>query len=293
MHRNMQYEGNVIRPPSEAHSIILQVTTGCSHNTCTFCGAYKDKPFRIREEALILADLAFAAKYCQRQNTVFLADGNALAIPQEKLVQLMSLIRKKLPHIRRISLYANSQDIVSRSLDDLLNLKELGLGRIYMGLESGHDSILKMIGKGVDSKKMIRAGRLAREAGLFLSVTVLLGIGGMLYSNAHAIATASVLNEMKPSQIAVLTLMILDDTPLGRQYKNGQFQLPDRNTLFTELRTLLTHLGSFRTQFQSNHASNYFTLDGRLPKDKDKFIELVDLAIKGSVNLKPESLRAL
>jgi radical SAM superfamily enzyme YgiQ (UPF0313 family) len=289
----MDYEGNIIRPPSEAHSIILQATVGCSHNKCTFCGAYRDKKFRIKDEAVITRDLEFAARYCGRQKTLFLADGNALAIPQARMVQLLSQIREMLPQVRRIGLYANSNDILRRSPAELGELKNLGLGRIYMGLESGADMVLKKICKGAGPDEMIAAGRRVREAGIFLSVTILLGIGGTEYSQEHALATAEVLNRMQPSQIAVLTLMILQNTPLDRLHASGKFQLPEHQALFAELRTLLVRLDVPRTLFQANHASNYFTLDGRLPRDKDKFITLVDQALKGSRALKPECHRAL
>ena len=289
----MQYVGNLIRPPSEANSIILQATVGCSHNACTFCVAYRDKRFYIKDKTVILEDLEFAAKYCLRQKTVFLADGNGLAIPQAELLYLLDLIKEKLPHVRRISLYANSNDISHRSVGELKALKNLGLGRIYMGLESGHDLVLKNISKGANSKEMIQAGRRVRKAGIFLSVTVLLGIGGTDLSHDHAQATAGVLNLMKPSQIAVLTLMLLDNTPLDRQFKNGRFLLPDQEGLLKELRTMLVNLDLEKAQFQTNHASNYFALEGRLPRDRKKFIALVDQAIDGALALKPENLRAL
>ncbi|MDW7771877.1 MAG: radical SAM protein [Desulfobulbaceae bacterium] len=288
----MDYEGNIIRPPSEANSIILQATVGCSHNACTFCGAYRDKKFRIKEDAVIRQDLEFAARYCGRQKTLFLADGNALAIPHPAMMQLLSRIREMLPQVRRISTYANCQDILRRSPRELKLLKSLGLQRIYMGLESGHRLILERIGKGAAPGDMVEAGRRVREAGIFLSATVLLGIGGREYSQAHARETAKVLNRMQPSQIAVLTLMLLENTPLGRQCGRGKFQLPDREALFTELRDLLAGLET-RAQFQANHASNYFVLDGRLPRDREKFITLADRAIQGEIALKPEQYRAL
>jgi len=289
----MDYEGNIIRPPSEANSIILQVTVGCSHNACTFCGAYRDKKFRIKEEAAVRQDLEFAARYCRRQKTLFLADGNALTIPQPRMVQLLSQIREMVPQVRRVGMYANCNDILRRSPEDFQVLKNLGLKRIYMGLESGHRIVLDRICKGAEPAEMIAAGSRIREAGIFLSVTVLLGIGGTEYSQEHAQSTAEVLNRMQPNQIAVLTLMILQNTSLGRQYGSGRFQLPDRQTLFSELRTLLACLDVPRAQFQANHASNYFTLAGRLPRDREKLINRIDRAIDGSVTLKPESFRAL
>jgi radical SAM superfamily enzyme YgiQ (UPF0313 family) len=289
----LHYEGHIIRPPSEANAIILQVTTGCSHNRCTFCGAYREQKFRIKDDAVVDSDLDFAANYCTRQKTVFLADGDALVIPQQRLLDLFARIKEKLPWVRRISLYANCRDILNRSPEELAELKAAGLGRIYMGLESGHTKTLATIKKGATSAEMILAGRQVKEASIFLSVTCLLGIAGIRYSMQHAADTAAVLNKIQPSQIAVLTLMLLDNTELGQTAAAGSFQLPDKLGLFQELRTLIVRLKVPRCQFQANHASNYFTLDGRLPRDKDNFLATIDEAIAGTLDLKPETLRGL
>ncbi|MCI5179305.1 MAG: radical SAM protein [Candidatus Electrothrix sp. AW3_4] len=291
----MHYQGNIIRPPSEANAIILQVTVGCSHNRCTFCGAYRapEQQFQIKDDQIIAEDIAFAAQYCRRQKTVFLADGDALIIPQQRLLALCQQIRTKLPWVRRISLYANCRDILKRSAQEFTELKKAGVGRIYMGLESGHDPILKAIRKGATADEMITAGHRVREAGIFLSVTCLLGIGGRKFSQQHAEDTAAVLSKMRPSQIAVLTLMLLENTELGKAAAEGSFQLPDRVGLFEELRALLAVLEDFRCQFQANHASNYFTLDGRLPRDRDAFLATIDQALAGEMSLKPEGLRGL
>ena len=289
----MHYEGNIIRPPSEANAIILQVTTGCSHNRCTFCGAYREQKFCIKDDDIVDSDLDFAARYCKRQKTVFLADGDALVIPQKRLLHLFSRIKEKLDWVRRISLYANCRDILRRSPEELTELKKAGLGRIYMGLESGHDKTLAAINKGATAAEMILAGRRVKETGIFLSVTCLLGIGGIRYSLQHAADTAAVLNKIEPSQIAVLTLMLLKNSELGQAAATGSFQLPDKLGLFQELRALTGGLDVARSQFQANHASNYFTLDGRLPRDKDKFLATIDQAITGALDLKPEALRGL
>lgn len=289
----MHYEGNIIRPPSEANAIILQVTTGCSHNRCTFCGAYRAQKFRIKDDAVVDSDLDFAANYCTRQKTVFLADGDALVIPQQRLLHLFARIKERIPWVRRISLYANCRDILNRSPEELAELKAAGLGRIYMGLESGHDKTLRAIKKGATSAEMIIAGRRVKESGIFFSVTCLLGIAGIRYSLQHAADTAAVLNKIQPSQIAVLTLMLLDNTELGRTAAAGSFLLPDKLGLFQELNTLIAGLEVPRCQFQANHASNYFTLDGRLPRDKEKFLATIDEAIAGTLDLKPETLRGL
>lgn len=289
----MNYEGDIIRPPSEAFSIILQATVGCSHNRCTFCGAYRDRSFRLKEEETVEADLAFAAEYCRRQKTLFLADGNGLAMPQARLVSLLARIRERLPWVRRVSLYANARDILRRSVDELRQLKGLGMSRLYMGLETGHDPTLAAIAKGSDSREMIAAGQRVREAGIFLSVSVLLGIAGRRDSQAHARATAAVLNAMKPNQVAALTLMLLVNTPLADAWRQGHFEMPDRHDLLRELRSLLVDLDLERAQFQANHASNYFELDGRLPRDTIEMIAQVDRALAGAVALKPEYCRAL
>ena len=289
----MQYEGTVIRPPSEADSIILQVTVGCSHNRCTFCGAYKDEPFRIKDAATVEEDLAFAASYCRRQKRVFLADGDVLILPQHRLVALLARIRAQLPWVRRVSLYGNAKSIRSKTLDELRELKGLGLDRVYLGLESGHDPTLIAIRKGADSEQMIAAGRRVREAGLFLSVTVLLGIAGETDSQAHAQATGRVLSHMAPNQIAALSLMLLPNTPLYRDEQAGRFRLPSPAGLLAELRTLVAHIDLDRAQFQSNHASNYLPINARLGRDKDPVLAMIDAALAGEIALTPEQYRRL
>ncbi len=291
----MDYQGDIIRPPSEAFSIILQVTVGCSHNRCTFCGAYRDrdKIFHVKSAQQIAADLHFAAQYCRRQRTVFLADGDALALPHAQMVELLLAIRQQLPWVRRISSYATCQNVQQKSDEQLTQYRELGLSRLYMGLESGHDATLKAIAKGVDSQAMIEAGQRVRAAGIFCSVTCLLGIAGATLSLEHAQATAEVLNRMQPHQIALLTLMLLPNTPLYRLWQQGRFSLPDQRGLFTELRTLLAGLDGHRCQFHANHASNYFALNGRLPKDQTAMLATIDQALSGDLSLKPEDYRGL
>lgn len=289
----MHYEGNLIRPPSEADSIILQVTVGCSHNRCSFCGTYRGQLFRVKDEATIAADLDFAARYCRRQSRVFLADGDVLSLPQPRLVALLARIREELPWIKRISLYANAKNGLRKSLADLQELKRLGLNRVYLGLESGHDPTLHAINKGVVAAQQIRFGRLVREAGLFLSVTVLLGIGGRENSLAHARDTGMALSAMQPSQVGVLTLMLLPDTPLYAQAGRGEFILPDRAGMLRELYHLVENIEVERLQLQTNHASNYLPLNCRLPKDKEEVLAAIAAGLAGSIALKPEHLRAL
>ena len=291
----MNYNGDIIRPPSEADSIILQVTVGCSHNRCTFCGAYKDenKKFRIRSEVEIAENIAFAARFCTRQHKVFLADGDALILPQKRLVPLFARIRQELPQVRRISLYGNAKAIRSKSVEQLRELKQLGLDRIYMGLESGDDAILARVNKGETAQSMISAGQKAAEAGIFLSVTVLLGLGGLEMSRHHAIATGRVLSEMAPRQIAALTLMPLAGTPLGDEVQNGSFHLPNAAAMLKELREMLTSIHCDKIQFMANHASNYLPITGRLQRDRDAILATIDRAMGGGIALTPEAYRVL
>ena len=289
----MEYEGNIIRPPSEADSIILQVSVGCSHNKCTFCGAYKGVRFRIKDAATINADINFASSYCRRQRRVFLTDGDALIIPMTGLEEIFYSVRQHLPWVNRISLYGNAKSILRKTVGELRRLKELGLDRIYMGLESGHDPTLKHIRKGVIADQMVEAAEKVRSAGLFLSVTVMLGIAGRTHSLDHARDTGIVLTRMKPNQIAALTLMLLENTPLYNEVCSGAFQLPDRIMLLAELHRLVECIDLDRVQFQANHASNYLPISGRLAKDKNRILQIIADGVCNRRHLKAEYQRAL
>lgn len=287
----MDYQGMVIRPPSEAFSIILQVTLGCSHNACTFCGTYREKSFAIKPWAQIEADIAFAGQYCKRQHTLFLADGDVLALPHEDIIRLLETIQRQVPWVRRISSYASSSNIAAKTDNELRQYRERGLLRLYLGLESGHDPTLKAIAKGADSTAMIEAARRIRQAGIALSVSCILGVAGVADSQAHALATAQVLNRIEPQQIAVLTLMLLENTPLYRQHQEGRFILPSQKELLLELRTMVQHLDLPRCQFSTEHPSNYLRLKGRLPKDREELLALIDQALEGKVALHSEQER--
>ncbi|MDP3478531.1 MAG: radical SAM protein [Desulfoprunum sp.] len=289
----MHYEGTIIRPPSEAFSIILQVTVGCSYNKCTFCGAYKNARFRVKSAEEIEEDLHFAAQHCTRQKRIFLADGDVLILSQEKLTDILTRIRARLPKVRRVSLYANARAIRSKTLGQLAELKKLGLDRVYMGFESGSNEVLNRVAKGETAESMIESANMVNESGLFLSVTTLLGLGGRELSEIHARESAETLNRMAPKQVAALTLMPLPDTELGRQYASGLFQLPDQREILSELRILVSSLTLDHTMFHANHASNYLPIEGILQKDKQKILDAVDSALAGTVNLVPEHMRAL
>ena len=289
----MHYEGTVIRPPSEAGSIILQVSVGCSHNRCSFCGAYKDVRFRVKDDSEIDRDIEFARRYCKSQKRVFLADGDVLILAQDKLKTIFRKIKKSLPWVNRISLYANGKAVRSKTDKELALLKTRGLDRVYFGLESGDDSVLETVCKNETAQSQAAAAKRIKSAGLFLSTTVLLGIAGVAGSLRHARLTAELLNRIKPNQIAALSVIPLENTELGHLVKNGSFVIPGPDGITRELRELINTVTIDRVQFMANHASNYLPISGRLLKDKEMMLTIIDAALAGKVNFVPESNRAL
>jgi len=293
MSEEMHYEGNCIRPPSEAYSILLQVTVGCSHNKCAFCGTYKDKRFRIKDDRTILGDILFASKYMKRQDRVFLMDGDALIIPQKRLMWILDRIREHLPWVRRVGAYANAKSIRMKTLEQLKELRANGLGILYLGVETGDDELLKQIRKGTSAESLIAMGRKVREAGIKLSVTVLLGIAGRERSLEHARATGQLLTRMDPNYIGALTVMLIPGTPLYEDYLNANFDLLSEEELLLELREMIAHTDLSRGLFFSNHASNYLPIKARLPNGKQEALDQIDRALRGEIGLRPEWMRAL
>ena len=289
----MHYEGNIIRPPSEANSILLQITVGCSRNKCTFCGAYKGERFRIKQDSVIMEDIAFASNHCRRQRRVFLCDGDALIVPQKRLMNILMEIEKQLPWVTRVGAYANSKSLKMKTLDELKALKAHGLGILYMGLETGDDVTLKKINKGATSEEMIQMGIKARAAGMKLSITVLLGIAGKKRSQVHARETGRVLSAIDPEYVGALTLMLIPGTPLHQDCINGKFPLLEPDEMLNELKNMIAGTELSKGLFHANHASNYLPIKARLPKDKAVTLRLIDEALAGKISLKPEYFRAL
>ncbi len=289
----MHYEGMMIRPPSEANSILLQVTLGCSHNKCTFCGTFREKRFNIKKDDIIFEDIEFAKTHCLRQNRLFICDGDAMIIPQKRLVKILKRIKERLPWVERVGLYANTKSIGMKTDEQLKELHDLGVKIAYMGLESGDDQILKEIRKSADSAKMIKMGKRLKKSGIKLSITVLLGLGGREKSKIHATETGRVLSAIDPDFVGALTLMLLPGTELNDQYERGEFKLISPEEMLEELGLMIaaTHLSN--GLFHANHASNYLPIRAKLPEDKEKTLELISQALKGNVELKPEFMRAL
>lgn len=289
----MHYQGDIFRPPSEAYSILLQVTTGCSHNKCTFCRMYKNSRFSIKEQGTILADIDYAARHCRDQDRLFLCDGDALILPQPRLVAILSAIREKLPWVTRVGTYANTKSIRLKSPEELADLQKLGLAIAYMGLESGDDVTLAAINKGADAQRMIDMGRKLRTAGIKLSITVLLGIAGRERSLVHARETGKVLSAIDPEYVGALSLMLVPGSPLFSAHQQGDFPLLSSREMLEELAIMIGATQLSDGYFHANHASNYLPIKARLPRDKEATLRLIAQALEGKVGLKPEYLRGL
>jgi radical SAM superfamily enzyme YgiQ (UPF0313 family) len=291
----MKYEGMIFRPPSEAESLILQVTVGCSYNRCTFCGAYQGKSFRIKSFEEVKEDIDEVSSYHPWVQRVFLADGDALIIPQKGLLGILDYLNIKLRRLERVGIYANARDILQKDVEELKALKPKGLGIVYLGLESGDRGILRRIKKNATVDQLVQAARRVKESGILLSVTVILGIGGIEYSEAHAEATGKVLSEMDPDYVGALSLMVVPGTPIEREIETGKLVLPTPFGLIQELETMIKHCHFTRCFFASNHASNYLPLRIRMPEEKGEALRRIGevLRRKDPALLRPGYLRAL
>lgn len=254
---------------------------------------YKNQKFRIKSEDEIKQDILFAKQYCKNQRRLFLCDGDTLSLSHKRLVTILSLIAEHLPWVERIGTYANTKSIYNKSQKQLTELCRSGLAIAYMGLESGDDITLKAINKGADSARMIAMGRKIRSAGIKLSVTVLLGIGGRERSHIHAWETARVLTAIDPEFVGALSLMLVPETPLYEQYSKGTFTLPEPSEMLEEIGIMLQHTSLTDGLFHANHASNYLPIKAKLPEDKEATLSLIHDALDGKVGLRPEYLRGL
>lgn len=289
----MKYEGVVYRPPSEAYSFIIQVTIGCAHNKCSFCSMYKDKKFRIRSLEEIYKDLYEARQMYAYVEKIFLADGDALVLQMEKLKSILLKIRELFPECRKVSAYAAPKDVLRKSLNELKELKELGMNMLYMGIESGSDYILKKINKGVTASQIIKAGQKIKQSGIKLSVTLISGIGGKDKWMENSCESAKVISEIDPDYVGLLTLMIERGTQMYENINSGSFKLLTPEEVMLETRELVKNIKATNCIFRSNHASNYVSLGGTLSQDRDRIIDKIDAVLKGKHGYKPEEFRAL
>jgi radical SAM superfamily enzyme YgiQ (UPF0313 family) len=292
----VRYHGAVIRPPSEADSLIVQVTYGCSNNTCDFCGTYLDKPFSVRPFDEVVEDITgLPVTVRQRVRRVFLADGDAMALSSRKLDQVLDLLHRALPNLERVSSYANARNLLGKSVEELAALRERGIELLYLGLESGDEQTLADIHKGMTVAEQIEGCRRASDAGMQLSVTAILGLAGRERSLVHARATGEALSAIDPEYIGILTLMLPPGTAMERKVATRQIVLPDSIGILRELREIVAHIDVTDSLFRCNHASNYLPIGGRLPKDREVILATLDkvLTAPESTQLRPESWRLL
>ncbi len=291
----MRYEGAIYRPPSEAESLILQVTIGCSHNKCTFCSSFKEKKFRLRSFEEVKADVEEAKQYARYVKKVFIADGDALIIPQKRLVPIIELIKDAFPKLERIGLYGNTKSILKKSVDELKALREMGVGIIYLGVESGDQVVLDRVCKGTVLDKTAEAAKRVKDAGIILSVTILLGIGGVERSKIHAEATGKFLTRIQPDYAGALSVIVVPGTVLAEEVKKGSFEVPTPYMLLEELYVMIENIDAEHLYFASNHASNYLPVKGWLPEEKAGILKAIKhvLQQKDPSMLRPEYMRAL
>ena len=289
----MRYYGAVYRPPSEAYSLIVQVTYGCSHNTCAFCSMYKEKRFALRALDEVLEDFHIARQTYRHVDKVFLADGDALVRKASELYTILDTIRELFPECQRVTSYASPASIRIRTDEELQTLRAKGLTMVYMGLESGCDEVLKLMHKGHMSDEIVAMGQKVRRNGIALSVTAITGLGGPELLEQHAIETAKAFNAMNPEYIGMLTLMVEPGTPLYDWVRDGEFQLLTQPQVLRETRLLVENLDSPGSVFRMNHASNYLVLKGTLNQDKEAMLHTIDAAEHDLSRLRPEEWRGL
>lgn len=290
----MRYEGTVYRPPSEASSLIIQLTIGCARNTCTFCAMYKDKTFRVRELQEVVEDLEMARKYYQRIKVkrIFLADGDALIVKTADLLYILGKCKEYFPEVERISVYGAPKDIIHKTPEELKQLKDAGLDMVYMGLESGDDQVLKEVKKGVTAAEMIEAGQKVRAAGMILSMTIISGLGGKKLMKEHALNSAKVISAIKPEYVGFLTLLIEPGTPMYEQYRAGELDLLTPEEALDETQLFIENVDAEGTVFRANHASNYVPLAGTLNAEKSKILAQIQRS-KEQSSYRPETFRGL
>lgn len=287
----MEYEGMVYRPPSEAYSLIIQVTIGCSQNDCIFCNMYKEKRFRMRPLQDVLADFREARAYYSSIGKIFLADGDALICKNEYLNEILNYIREEIPECRQVTCYASPRSVMIKKEEELRELKAHGLDMVYMGLESGNAQVLEFMKKGATPQEMIQSAGKIKQAGIRLSVTAISGLGGTKLWREHAVDTGKVLSAMKPDYVGLLTLMVEPGLPLEEKIQKGEFELMTPYDNLKETKLMLENMDCPGCIFRSNHASNYVNLKGTLNEDRESMMAQLEEAIQGNIHLKEEWMR--
>ncbi len=287
------YDYPLYRPPSEANSIIFQVTLGCSFNKCSFCNMYRTKEYSERTWEEIKSEIDVVSKSFPQTERIFLADGDAINLDTEKLIQILDYIKEKFLNLKRISCYAMPKNLLQKSCDELTLLNSKGLDMLYIGIETGNDILLKKITKGATSKSIIDACNRAKKSGFIISCMIILGIGGKKYSMDHMKETARVVSDVSPNFLAALTLIIEDGVYDEFMKKfNEPFETLDDTMILDELELLLNNINPISPMvFRANHASNVYSIGGNLPEDKEKMLALVRSLKQHPELLKPKVLR--
>ncbi len=286
----MPYEGAIYRPPSEANSLILQVTVGCSHNRCTFCSMYKDKSFRMKSKEEIFEEIdTYTNNFYTK---AFLADGDAMLLSTDLLIEIIRRIRSKMPKIKRIGIYAHANNLKTKSVEELKLLHSEGLNIVYVGIESGSDRILEKINKGITSSEMEKQLIKVSESGIKLSIMIISGLGGKELTYEHAVESAKLLSKVKPKFLSLLTLMLEEGTGFYNDVKSNKVQLLNPEEILLETKLMIENLELKNTIFRVNHASNYLSLEGVLNKDRERILEEIDTAVRNKDYI-PEYFRRL
>jgi len=289
----MYYDMPLYRPPSEASSLIFQVTLGCSHNRCAFCNMYRKKKFRIRPWEELKADILDAALSYRGATRIFLADGDALVIDTDYMIQILDFLYEKVPSLERVSAYANPSNLLKKTEEDLQRINKAGLQMLYFGIETGDDELLIRIRKGATAHELITSAKKAIDAGFLLSATVILGLAGKKGSERHAIETARVCSAINPQYLSALTLMLEDDNRYFSRCLGKDWEIMDKLEILNELRTMFEYFHLDNCIFRSNHASNYLPIKATLNHDREKLLQVIDNALKNPAQLRSEFLRAL
>ena len=284
----MRYEGDIYRPPGEWKSYLLQATVGCSNNTCTFCNMYRDKRFRVRPMADILEDIRMAKAYYGDVRRVFLCDGDAIVMRTNDLVTILDALYAAFPSLEKVTIYAGPRSTLTKTPEELKLLREHGLARAYLGVETGSGALLRKVKKGVDAQEMLEAGVRLREAGIDLWVMILLGLGGREGSREHILETAAMMNEMKPRHLSALTLTLYPGTELYDDWRAGRFTPITPTESLQEIRLLLEKLDVDPLHFTCDHASNSVPLKGSLPEDRAHFLARLDRVLESGEGMRPE-----
>lgn len=290
----MRYEGNIFRPPSEAYSLLVQVTIGCTHNKCTFCSMYKDKKFRVRDLDEVIQDLKWAKEHYRRVERIFLCDGDALALSNNRLMPILEFISDNFPECERVTVYGRAKDALKKTDEEMRQLYEAGIKMVYLGAESGSEKVLKDINKGETRQELIDGVKKIEASGMKASVTFISGLAGKDGWEDHAIQTGTMISEMQPSYVGLLTLMVEPGVPMADDIQSGKLRLLSAEEVMAETLLMLQNTNVQKDcVFRSNHASNYVSLRGTLPADREKMMALLRKAMKNHDMFKDERFRAL